>query len=352
MKEIIFYQPIISPHQVPMLNEIVNKGADVTIVILNESDRHETSGWGDEKLDERIKVMSNVTFDQLTSIFLSTPFNIISGLCICTNTRFLMKLARKNRTKVYIYSEGGSSEPLTLVPRWIKNFFYATMYKRNISKVFAIGEKGEKWFRSLGIDSNKIVPFKYYTKIPQKIIPKVEVLGSNVISIVFLGRLVKGKGIIKLIDLISKSKLDLNLNIYGDGYLAEEIIERVKTLNLEERVHMMGMISNSKIADVFQNASILALINDGDEGWGAVVNESLLYGVPVICSKKTGASSLLRSNSNFGCVLNEISVSEFDDAIEKCIRLDKDVIAQQAIRSIHPSVGCEIIYREVGFDNN
>jgi len=348
----IFYQPLVSPHQVPMLNEIVNKGVKVTIVVLNNSDRHETSGWGNEELDNRIKVVNNATFDKLSRILLSNQVNIISGLCVCSKTRFLMSLARKYKTQVYIYSEGGSLEPMTLIPRWLKNVFYAVLYNKNIIKVFAIGDKGEKWFRSLGFHSDKIVPFKYYTKIPEEITNTIVLPDDNVVNMVFLGRLVKGKGIIKLIDLISNSKFNIHLSIYGDGYLLNEIIYKIGKLNLTQRIKIKGMISNKDISDVFENASILALVNDGDEGWGAVVNESLLYGTPVICSKKTGASSLLRSNPNFGYVLDNIDTKNFDVAIERCLLLDRDLIKEQALASIHPSIGCEIIFREVYFDNN
>jgi glycosyltransferase involved in cell wall biosynthesis len=39
---------------------------------------------------------------------------------------------------------------------------------------------------------------------------------------------------------------------------------------------------------------LLVLPSNGKEGWGAVINEALMCGVPVVCSARCGASDLIK----------------------------------------------------------
>jgi glycosyltransferase involved in cell wall biosynthesis len=47
------------------------------------------------------------------------------------------------------------------------------------------------------------------------------------------------------------------------------------------------------IGNLFENTDLLLLPSRYD-GWGAVVNEALMCGVPVVCSDNCGAAELLR----------------------------------------------------------
>jgi glycosyltransferase involved in cell wall biosynthesis len=66
---------------------------------------------------------------------------------------------------------------------------------------------------------------------------------------------------------------------------------------LEERVALLGHQPNHCVREVLEYADLLAFPSAID-GWGAVVNEAVMAGVPVICSDWCGASSLIRPGWN------------------------------------------------------
>lgn len=115
----------------------------------------------------------------------------------------------------------------------------------------------------------------------------------------FIGRLVEVKNLFFLINVFAKySKKESNavLVLVGDGILKNELIEHTKKLGIENRVVFPGRYENEElfawynIADYFVLPSI-------SETFGAVVNESLVMGVPVFCSELAGASCLINDDN-------------------------------------------------------
>lgn len=115
----------------------------------------------------------------------------------------------------------------------------------------------------------------------------------------FIGRLVEVKNLFFLINVFakySKKESAAVLVLVGDGILKNELIEHTKKLGIENRVVFPGRYENEElfawynIADYFVLPSI-------SEPFGAVVNESLVMGVPVFCSELAGASCLINDDN-------------------------------------------------------
>ena len=128
--------------------------------------------------------------------------------------------------------------------------------------------------------------------------------------LLFVGRLVKVKNLEFLIEVFSRyteKNKNVVLLLIGDGDKKSGLTERVKMLNLQDNVIFAGRFENEelyawyRIADYFILPSI-------SETFGAVVNESLIAGVPVLCSNLAGASSLI--NSKNGMTFNPYDKEE------------------------------------------
>jgi glycosyltransferase involved in cell wall biosynthesis len=65
-----------------------------------------------------------------------------------------------------------------------------------------------------------------------------------------------------------------------------------RSLGLSERVLFTGILKNTLVPHAIKKADLLVLPSVWD-GWGAVVNEALGVGVPVVCSDFCGAQVLL-----------------------------------------------------------
>jgi glycosyltransferase involved in cell wall biosynthesis len=107
--------------------------------------------------------------------------------------------------------------------------------------------------------------------------------------------------------------------IVGDGIEKEEIIHTVERLHLLSRVFVLGRISNSKLAHLYQISHIYVCPNqsvEGDfEGFGIAAGEAASLGLPVIASKVDGIPQVIRNNQNG--ILVEPEPETFIQAINK-----------------------------------
>ena len=144
--------------------------------------------------------------------------------------------------------------------------------------------------------------------ISSKYIHQYNLKDKNIL--LFVGRLVKVKNLVFLMEVFSRyvaNNKNVVLVLIGDGDKKDELIDQVRMLKIQDNVLFGGRFENEelyawyRIADYFILPSI-------SETFGAVVNESLIAGVPVICSNLAGASSLI--NGKNGVIFNPYNKDE------------------------------------------
>ena len=79
------------------------------------------------------------------------------------------------------------------------------------------------------------------------------------------------------------------LEVHGDGPSKPALAALAADLGISDRIRWGGRFESSEAAARMAGLSSMILPSDFD-GWGAVVNEALLCGVPVIASDACGAS--------------------------------------------------------------
>ncbi len=114
---------------------------------------------------------------------------------------------------------------------------------------------------------------------------------SDILRIVFLGRLHPIKGLEELIDacgLLCEKGIAFQLSVAGGGdagYIAA-LRERAQSRGVESQVHFLGQIEPAAKAHLFSASDILVLPSHS-ENFGMVVVEALAHAVPVVASKNT-----------------------------------------------------------------
>jgi len=139
--------------------------------------------------------------------------------------------------------------------------------------------------------------------------------------LLFVGRLVPVKAVTKFIDNIKtilQDHEDLVLVIIGDGEERKNIEALVKEFKLETKVLMPGRYEGSELYAWYLCASGLTLPSTY-EPFGAVVNESLIFGTKVFCSKHAGASILI--HSDLGLIFDPLDKNETIDKIKIFLNL-------------------------------
>lgn len=89
------------------------------------------------------------------------------------------------------------------------------------------------------------------------------------------------KGHDELLDALGTLPADVSLRIVGAGGAAESLREAVRARGVDERVAVLGFVSDAELARLYANAEGFVMLSAG-EGLGLVYLEALFAGVPVL----------------------------------------------------------------------
>ena len=139
--------------------------------------------------------------------------------------------------------------------------------------------------------------------------------------ILFIGRLHSYKNIDKLIDAYNKTEnSNTKLIIVGDGEEKESLELKAKKLGLENKVLFPGRYDGDELYAWYLLGNLFVLPSK-HEPFGAVVNEALIFGLPVICSKYAGAQYYIKTDYN-GFVFDPMDEIKFPVMIEKALKIE------------------------------
>ena len=203
-----------------------------------------------------------------------------------------------------------------------------------IDFVLAIGANAPRWFQRLGFARDRIFEFAYFPPAPSTSEEGNECgWAPGAVRLLYIGQLIRRKGIDRLLNALAKiSANQWHLDLVGGGGGEPDFRALAGQLGIDSRIAFSGTMSNSDAMAVLSGADVLILPSRSD-GYGAVVNEALLRGVPVICSAECGARQVVEMHPDFGTVFD--SDSTLRAGLERCIAQGRRTEAQaQRIRNL------------------
>ena len=172
---------------------------------------------------------------------------------------------------------------------------------------------------------------------------KAQVQEANVHSttnFISVGRLTYQKAYGRLIEVcgvLLKEGFNFNLQIIGDGHMMDELLEKIKTNQVERNVQLLGFRANPypyiKAADYFISSSFY-------EGLSTVVIEAQILGVPTIVTNCTGMVEIVEDGVNG--IICENSDSGLLEALRTVLTQNKNVSQRQnLIGNLPTNIGFE-----------
>jgi glycosyltransferase involved in cell wall biosynthesis len=125
-------------------------------------------------------------------------------------------------------------------------------------------------------------------------------LGERVATVLFVGRLIREKGIFDTLDALARVNHGTNwqLLIAGDGPEIESVRERTLSLHLADRVTITGYITGDTLGDAYGAADLFVLPTYWPEGFPTVLAEAMHAGLPIITTKTRGIGDHLVEGVN------------------------------------------------------
>lgn len=92
---------------------------------------------------------------------------------------------------------------------------------------------------------------------------------------------------------LKKENRQFKMALIGIGPLENKIAEMIQIYHLEDCVSLVGSMPPEDVRTYMENADIYLATSDYNEGWGAVVNESMSSGCAVVASHAMGSVPFL-----------------------------------------------------------
>lgn len=323
---IIFWQNILSPHQLPYIIHLLDNIEIKKVVLLSGEDisiERKQMGWEFFNHDKigNIEIIINPNNEKIKEIFSlyeEDSWHLFSGI---RGFKFVFEAFKESinyKIKRGIITESPNTFAFGLYngkPLWlhkIRFFIQDKKYARYISKVFAIGDEAISYFKSV-YKNWDVIPFTYCTETYNF---NNESTSKKNVNFCFVGSLSLRKSpdsIIKAGIIINK---EINISFIGGGE-KESVLKRLSNKNKKINVTFHGFKKNKEISLLLSNQDVLILPSIRD-GWGAVINEAIQSGLFVICSDKCGAKELLR-DKRIGRVFRCNDIYELSNIMNFCI---------------------------------
>ncbi len=132
-------------------------------------------------------------------------------------------------------------------------------------------------------------------------------------SILWVARLIDLKHPELAIEIAKRLKAegyDFNMNIIGTGVLEDDLKRTVSEENLEEYVHMLGSMSPEDVRTHMEQSEIFLFTSDRNEGWGAVLNESMNSACAVVASHAIGSVPFLLKDKENGLIYQDGNIGD------------------------------------------
>ena len=124
------------------------------------------------------------------------------------------------------------------------------------------------------------------------------------------------------------------IDLFGSGEKLEATRKLVKRLDVEDIINFAGVRHNDDIQLEMRKHDIFLFTSDKNEGWGVVLNESMVNGCTVVCSDEVGAAPYLLNDGENGHVFESGNLNSLEEMVVDLLN-DAQKCRQMAVDANH-----------------
>ncbi len=186
---------------------------------------------------------------------------------------------------------------------------------------------------------NRMLKWGYFPEVKQYNDIQTIIDGKENASILWVSRLISLKHPEAAIFVAKKLKMagrKFHMNIIGSGELKNSLAETIKREGLDEYVSMLGSMSPDNVRKYMEKSQIFMFTSDRNEGWGAVMNESMNSGCAVVASNAIGSVPFLVNDGENGMIYRDGNMRQLYQKVEWLLLHDyeREKIGAMAYRTL------------------
>lgn len=300
--KIIFVTNFFTPHQEQLCNSLyANEENDFLLIeTFNKKKQNIPAGWRsdikpeyvvdyDDFLENKGYYLEKINESDV-AIFGSAPVELVK------NRLKKGKLTFRYSERVYKKKCPWYELPLRAVKYYFESGRYKNLYLLCAS-AYVAGD-----YAKTGTFKNRAYKWGYFPEAKEYDIQRLlEEKTPN--SVLWAGRLIDWKHPEIPVQIAKKLKAqgyNFELNIIGTGDMDNEIKDLIEKEDLCENVHLLGSMSPEEVRGYMEKSKIYLFTSDRQEGWGAVLNESMNSGCAVVASSAIGSAPYLIQDEENG----------------------------------------------------
>ena len=320
--KIAFVSNFYNHHQKPLADELYSIVGDGYHFIETSKISKERLklGWGrDEKPPY---VLQNYT-DQTAKENCQRIIDEADVVIIGSAPRSLLETRLKNKKLTFYYSE----RPYKIKPpiyklavHFLRNLKHIIRHRNlyilcasaytsaDYAKVFTFKNKAYKW--------------GYFTAVKEYEDVDVLVADKTPNTILWVARMLALKHPEHAVEVAKRLKADgyaFTLNMIGNGELEEQTKELVEKENLSDCVRLLGSMKPEEVRKHMEKSEIFLFTSDRNEGWGAVLNESMNSACAVIVNSAIGSVPFLLKDGENGYMYKDGDVDGLYEKVKKLL---------------------------------
>lgn len=201
-------------------------------------------------------------------------------------------------------------EPLKYLPRLLR-WHYRNPSRKPLYLLCASGYcSGD--YAKFGMFSNRAYKWGYFPQMRHYPCIDAFLHKKQHKQILWCGRFLDWKhpdDAIRVAKLLKNDGMDFSMDFIGTGPMENTMRNMIGEFGLDTQVHVRGPMPPEQVRDNMEDAGIYLFTSDFQEGWGAVLNESMNSGCAVVASHAIGAVPFLLKNKENGLVYRSGEVS-------------------------------------------
>ena len=139
-------------------------------------------------------------------------------------------------------------------------------------------------------------------------------------TILWVGRFIELKHPEQVLEVAQRLKADgynFSVKMVGCGVMEEQLHQMAEEMDLEKDVCFTGSMSPEEVRTSMEESEIYLFTSDRNEGWGAVLNESMNSGCAVVASHMIGAVPFLVEDGVNGLIYTSGDVDDLYRKVKK-----------------------------------
>ena len=183
-------------------------------------------------------------------------------------------------------------------------------------------------YRKFGCFRNKCYRWGYFPAVKRYDDVREQVMQrKKPNSILWCARLIDWKHPELALEVAKRLRADgvaFSLDLIGNGALEDYLRAEIRLAGLEDRVHMLGAMKPEEVRRHMEESEIFLFTSDRNEGWGAVLNESMNSGCAVVASHEIGAVPFLIRDGENGLIYRDGDADELYRKVKWLLEHDSE----------------------------